>query len=203
MHDWLRAEHERRISPQVQIALERLKLKYEERSPFGDFGVGQQAATPALRELARENKLPNDDPSPWLYEWIETLEEMPWISAPLPKPSDEEESLRTAFRLADSVIKKNAVEESLLPTESWSQFIQRVFEDEWVKGVGSMAGAANKKTAQGEVVWLLSEFVIFVQKVVTQLNGIGYRLRTPPDTRLKTLLDKASRGEGVHGDDAW
>ncbi len=65
------------------------------------------------------------------------------MSHPLPKPLEEEESLRGAFLLADSVIKKHVVQEKVLPTEGWSHFVQRVFEEEWVKKVGSMAGAAN------------------------------------------------------------
>jgi len=203
MQEWHQAEYQRRMAPQVQIALDRLKLKYEKNSPFADFGVGRHAATPVLRELAKENNLPNGEPSPWLFEWIETLEEMPWMSHPLPKPLEEEESLRGAFLLADSVIKKHVVQEKVLPTEGWSHFVQRVFEEEWVKKVGSMAGAANKKGDQTVTVWTLGEFVAFVEKVVARLNAIGYRLRTPAETRLRTLLERASRGESLHEEGAW
>jgi len=31
------------------------------------------------------------------------------------------------------------------PTEAWSDFVQRVFENEWVEVVGSMAGAGEQE----------------------------------------------------------
>lgn len=203
LHDWLQAERERRFAPQIQIALDRLSARYGDRNPFDEFGVGRGAATLSLRELAKVNNLPNGQPSPWLHEWGETLEVMPSISCPLPKPSAGDESLGSALRLADSAIKKCVVDEQFVPTETWNEFVQRVFEEKWVEDVGEMAGAMNKTAGQTAAAWTPDEFVDFVERVIALLNKIGYSLRTPAKVRLQTLLDKTSRGEGVRGENSW
>lgn len=200
--DWIQAERERRIEPQVQIAFSRLRTKYGDKNPFDDFAVGRHSATLALRELVKENMLPNDKPSPWLYAWKETLEEMPmyvFSFPPLPKPTVLKDSLWLAMRQVDSAIKEN-ITEAIRPTESWNDFIQRIFEDEWVEKVGRMAGTANKEAGQTAVVWALDDFADFIEMIVMQLNDIGYSLQMPSKMRLKTLLDKASHGESV---DDW
>lgn len=200
LHDWLRAEELRSMAPQAQIALDRLRMNYGEKNPFDEFGVGRHAATVGLRKLIKENTLPNWQPSPWLHAWKQTLEIMPWVSDQLPKPTEQEESLRSALHLADSAIKGN-ITNKMLPTETWNDFVQRIFEDNWVKTVGLMAGETNRKATAA--VWSLDEFADFIEKVVLRLNDIGYTLRPPATPRLQALLDKTSRGESVSGDHSW
>jgi hypothetical protein len=197
------AEHERRIEPQVQITLDCLKAKYGNKNPFDDFAIGKHAATLDLREFVKENGLPNRKPSPWLHTWKQTFEDMPYSSDLLPKPVGHDEGwLRLALRQADSAIKKE-ITNRILPTETWNDFIQRIFEDKWVKSIGEMAGTTNKKASSTTHIWSLDEFVDFVEKVAAKLNGIGYSLKIPEKSRLKTLLDKTSRGDSVYGEDAW
>ena len=200
--EWIEFERERRIEPQVHIALSCLRTRYGDRDPFDEFVVGRHPATRSLRELVNENILPNGGPSPWLHAWTQTLEAMPGSSMGLPKPTDEGDSRLSGLRLADSAIKRSITDE-MRPTESWSEFVQRLFERKWVERVGSMAGAANKKAGEAKVIWTLDDLVAFIGQVVAQLNEIGYALLTPERRRLEELLKKTSRGEGVYGEDAW
>src|SRR2546430_6945880 len=48
------------------LAFGQLRTKYGDKNPFDAFVVGRHAATLALRELVKENELPNGRPSPWL-----------------------------------------------------------------------------------------------------------------------------------------
>ena len=202
--DKLRAEREQRIEPQVQIALSCLKSKYGDKNPFDEFKIGKRAATLTLRELVKENKLPNDRPSPWLHTWKQIFEDLPWSSEKFQKPKDSDgEWLQIALRQADSAIKKN-ITNLFCSNETWNQFIQRLFEHEWVEKIGAKAGEMNKKEKKSTtLIWSLDVFVDFIQKVIDKLNEIGYSLEVPAKSRLKTLLDKASRGDSFYGDDAW
>ncbi|MEO6676888.1 MAG: hypothetical protein ABIO21_05880 [Pseudomonas sp.] len=197
--EWLEIERSRRNAIQEQIILDQLKTKYRDRNPFDSFKPGRQPANLELRELLKENQLPDEQASPWKAMWERSLEHMPRGNLPLTTLSDLSSTL--ALRQADSII-KNSAAENILPTESWENFIQRMFENNWIKEVGKRAGAANK-TADDATVWAVDDFASFVDSVVFALNEMGYALECPSADRLKTLLDKASRGESLNGKNSW
>jgi len=190
------------LAPQVEIALERLKRKYGEEDPFTLYSVGKSAPTLELLDLIREHKLPDGSVSPWLSAWEETLESPPRTYNELPIVRGWEEIESLSVRSADSTIKQYLRWNGPLPADSWSGFLQRIFEKEWVEVVGRMAGNTNKKFPPSALPWTLKNFQVFITRIVIGLNRIGYSL-TPPDIkRLSTLLDKA-KNEKIWKDITW
>lgn len=190
------------LVPQVEIALQRLNRKYGEKDPFTRYSIGKSAPTLELLDLIREHKLPDGSISPWLNTWEETLESEPNASNELPVARGYEEIESLSVRSADSTIKRYIRYNGPLPAESWSGFLQRIFEREWIEVVGRMAGKTNKKFPASALPWNPKNFQTFIARIVIGLNQIGYSLTVPDIKRLSILLDKAKNGE-PRQDIAW
>lgn len=198
-YEWGHEQRARRAEPAAKIALEQLQKKYGDKNPFDEFRPAGRPASPRLRTLLRENKLPGDMESPWRLSWERTLEGMPRGDLQAPAMVDPKATI--TVQQADSAIKRG-IGSDIRTGENWSIFLQRLFENEWVRFVGVRAGSANKSAVNSNV-WSVEQFSDFVLSVVSSLNAMGYALCCPPDERLATLLGKASRGESVYSDKDW
>jgi hypothetical protein len=197
--EMLREEQQKRIAPQVQIALDLLRSRHGNADPFASYPVGRTPATPELRELIKQHQLPNGARSPWLDFWLKGLEGVPESWKPLPRTTDA--GSQWAMRSADSTIKRN-LDQAISPSESWAIFLQRLFEREWAQRIGAMAGEANKKS--GVEVWSAAALFALIQQTVSSLNVLGYELTAPAEGRLKVLLDRATEGKPLYyASDDW
>jgi hypothetical protein len=200
MEEYLR---EVRTLPDVEYTLSKLRAKYGDTNPFEQYKAGQKAPTIELLQLINENELPNRHMTTWYHTWINTLDDEPYTWDKFPKTNKPlSVILEWAMLSADSTIKRNLTDRRQ-PAESWGEFIQRLFEEEWVKDIGYMMGEANKSSSSSSLKWDSGEFIELISKVVEGLNKTGYSLVSPASSRLITLLDKASKGESVSGNDAW
>jgi len=202
MHDWIRDERARRIRPEVDIALAVLRRKYGDGNPFDGYLPLCRAATPELRALVQEHQLPNGTASPWRASWEARLDDEHVESDLHPPSSFDGNAEDHSAQVADSVIKRR-VTEHLMPTETWDNFVQRLYEQHVVQNIGNGAGNANKKGNEGLSVWTVEAFCTFVRSLTHQLNSHGYNLKTPDKTRLETLLTKTSKGEYLYGSSGW
>ncbi len=181
------------IAAEVEATLEILKRKCEEVDPFMRYGVGKSAPTLELLELIREHRLPNGYDSPWLSAWKRTLDDEPNRYEELPKPRGQfEPVLATSVRSVDSTIKRNLAQQPN-PTESWEDFLQRIFEKKWIETVGIMAGRTKQEAKSSTATWDLQTFQRFIAGVVAGLNKLGYSLTVPSSSRLASLLEQASK----------
>lgn len=191
------------LAPELEAALEMLKRKYEEADPFVKYGAGKSAPTPELLELIREHRLPNGNDSPWLSAWKKSLDEAPSRYDKLSKPSKQSgQALNLSVRLADSTIKRNLTKK-LDPAESWEDFLQRIFEKEWIEVIGVMAGKTNQEAKSSTLVWDLQTFQRFIADTVVGLNKLAYSLVVPGSTRLALLFEKASKSKNYYEEIKW
>jgi hypothetical protein len=202
---WIRNDSERRIQPQVEITLNMLKAKYGTTNPFAEYTFGKSCATPELRLLVKEHKLPDGNRSPWLKAWETTLEEpLDWNGfrlLTLP-PDLEDENLEPVVRAVDSTLKAH-VTDNCPQLVSWDAFLQGLYELHCVRELGRGAGGANKKAGKTFSIWSVDEFVRYIRAVTAKVNELGYRLTCPPDARLIVLLEKTTKGDSLYGEDSW
>jgi hypothetical protein len=202
IHEWIHDERERRTRPEVEIALDILRCKYGAGNPFDQYLPLCRAATPELRALVQEHQLPDRKASPWRATWEAQLH-MEHVESKLPPPSGSGEfAEHFCARIADSVIKRR-ITEHIAPTETWNNFIQRIYEQHVVQNLGNGAGNANKAVSQAFGVWSLDAFYSLVKTLTQQLNSHGYTLICPEVHRLKTLLNKTSSGKYLWGSGDW
>ena len=205
LQDWLHEERQRRIQPEVDIALQNLQVKCGTTNPFDEYLPLLRPAAPELRVLVQEHELPNGKSSPWRAIWERQLEPTYHGSSynvlPAPVPGGGP-SLEWAVRVADSAIKRH-VTDALEPGESWAAFLQRIYEDYCVEPLGVGAGGANKKAGESPEVWSADSFVGFISTVTVELNTLGYPMVSPHRERLVNLLMKTTRGESVWGKGGW
>ena len=205
MEEWIGNEKEQRMQPELDIALSILKAKYGDANPFAEYTPCGQIATRELRTLVREHRLPNGRPSPWVAEWKNSLESPLSFNSysPLMPPKDLTESqLEMMIRAVDSTIKIH-VGDNITQPASWEQFLQTLFESHCVKQFGEGAGEANKKQGKTFKTWSAESFSEFIIAITNGINRLGYELNVPPLGRLRVLLEKATQGESLYGDDAW
>lgn len=202
---WISAEREIRLQPQVDIALEILRSKYGALNPFDEFLPLCRPASCELRMLAMEHTLPNSNPSPWRAAWEARLES-PYIGYsgnPIKPPASlDPKSLDWAVRLADSAIKRNITLE-INPNETWSSFVQRLYERFCVHELGRGAGCSNKDSGEKHSPWSVEGFALFIEAMTHGINKHGYELKCPNPARLEVLLTKTTKGEYLHPGEGW
>jgi len=176
---------EERMAPYVQQIVEALSKKYGDSNPFVEYSAGQKAADERLQRLIKEHTLPNGASSIWLNEWEEGLSETLYTSLEFPPKGMKsyEEILDWAIISADSVIKRNLAKRRQ-PVESWKDFLQRIFQEEWVSYVGYMLSNANKKADLSQI-WTVEDLNKLITEVAIRLNQLGYPLIAPIVTELR------------------
>lgn len=200
IRDWFRTL---RYTPEVQLALERLRKKYNLDNPFDEYQPMARAASEELRKLIKENKLPDGQNSPWLKTWEISLEKEPSSYQPLKPRRLEDARVIQSFALsADSTIKRH-IGDSIRPGELWREFVQRLFEYQWISAIVEQMVEANKKSALNIKPWSFDSFIELIKKVVSRLNEIGYALLAPDEQRCRTVWDKAHTEEGLGYDEEW
>ena len=93
---------------------------------------------------------------------------------------------------------KQSLPGELKPGETWNEFIQRLFEREWVLKTDSQL-VLNEPNAK---VWRFEGFVALVAAVISALNDAGYRIEPPSKGRLQNLWDRLN-GENPWSVDEW
>jgi len=194
-----------RIDRIVKMELDQLERKYPSINPFDKYAVGGKPATEELLMLIKEHRLSNGQYSSWLTFWQSALEWNPYLEGPLPIPNWKDTgTLARAIRTADSAIKHSLVStKGPKPTESWTDFIQRLFEKEWIQPIAEMAFGSKKEANPAAKQWDLQTFEKFINDVVKGLNELGYQLKAPVTQRLKTLFNKVHNDEKLFNDDSW
>lgn len=188
LHD---LEHEARYGELRRAALSRLTRKYGSDDPFEHFLPMRRPATEHLRYLCVEHRLPGGQNSPWLDAWQRCLDDdaaitVDFIYSEGPKGSRFSDSASGFARAADSAIKRH-VQDDYEPGESWDQFVQRLFEAQWVYNVAGQMAHGNRNTKVER--WSFSFFRELVGEVVLALSNMGYRCRVPDENRLRELWD--------------
>lgn len=185
------------IEPLVRDAEARLFARYGGQSPLTEFSVGKKAASEALVNLLRENEFVDRVQSRWRQEWEATLESV-YSFTPVP-PSEQAlipARIERALFSADGAIKK-AILGHRTPIETFSEYCQRAFEQDWVRVVANSIFRKPDKDKDPSTVnvWTLGDFEALLAEVVRALNNIGYQLVMPKTERLKTLVTKAQVGQ--------
>lgn len=184
----LRFEEARRIS------LERLVRKYSEgEDPFEPYLPLGKPASDVLRNLVIEHTLEGDQFSPWLSTWRRCVEfdSTTALTVPL-KDLRDRQNVAAFARGADCAIKQSLPGE-LRPGETWEEFVQRLFETEWVLATAQQL-VLNEFNAK---VWHFDAFAALVAAVVSALNDANYQIGPPSEDRLRNLWDR------LHGEDPW
>jgi hypothetical protein len=179
--------------PKIKAGETRLRERYGNQNPFDEFAIGKKAASERLRALLKENEFVDEEISEWREAWEATLESAetfdqrpPAAEALAPARIDR------AIRSVDSTIKKE-IENTEGPIETFAEFCQRIFEQEWIKPVGH--SLFKKSNADALNVWTLADFEALLAQIVSGLKAIGYELSVPKSSRLTTLQESAIRGD--------
>lgn len=177
-----------------RIGLERLVRKYSQsEDPFGPYLPLAKPASEALRNLVLEHTLEGGQTSPWLATWRRCVEFNSSTSVKVPlKNLKDRENVAAFARGADCAIKKSLPDE-IRPGETWEEFVQRLFEMQWILKTASQL-VQNEVNAKA---WRFEGFVALVAAVAFALNEAGYRLDTPSQDRLEKLWDR------LHGEKPW
>lgn len=177
-----------------RIGLDRLVRKYSQRDdPFEPYLPLGKPASEALRNLVIEHTLQGNQESPWLSAWRRCVEFNSATALKVPlKDLKNGENLSAYARGADCAIKQSLPDE-LRPGETWQEFVQRLFETEWVlKTAGQLVlHQVNVKS------WRFGDFTTLVAAVAAALNHLGYRINAPTGGRLQALWDR------LHGEEQW
>ena len=177
-----------------RIGLETLVRKYaQSEDPFEQYLPLRTPASEVLRNLVIEHTLPGNQSSPWLSTWRRCVEFNPATAINVPvKNLQDRESVSAFARDADCAIKQSLPGE-LRPGETWGEFVQRLFEMEWVLKTASQL-VLNEYNAN---VWRFEGFTVLVDVVASALNVVGYRIDPPSHSRLRSLWDR------LHGENPW
>jgi hypothetical protein len=201
-HEHMRLVRRIEIEPAIRDAEARLHERYGDRNPFDEFAVGKKAASERLVTLLKENELVDEEPSRWRKEWEATLESTSgFTQVPPAKEALIPARVERAVLSADSAIKSEILG-SRTPIETFSEFCQRMFEQDWVREVANSVFRRPKDSedARSHNDWELSDFEALLLEIVRGLNAIGYHLGMPAQERLKNLVTKAQEGEPIWGD---
>ncbi|HJR08569.1 MAG TPA: hypothetical protein VJ842_15020 [Pyrinomonadaceae bacterium] len=192
-----------RYKPEVQLVLERLRKKYDLDNPFDEYQPMVRAASKELRQLIKENELPDGDASPWLKIWKNSLEEEPSsLEALRPRRLDDAGVIQSFAHSADSTIKRH-IDDSIRPGELWKEFVQRLFEYEWISAIVEQIAEANKESTSNVKPWSFDSFIKLIKKVISQLNEVGYTLVMPDEQRCRAVWDKANTEDGLDYNEEW
>lgn len=177
-----------------RIGLERLVRKYSQgEDPFEPYRALGKPASDILRNLVIEHTLQGNQFSPWLSTWRRCTEFNSATALKVPvKDLKDRENLAAFARGADCAIKQSLPGE-LRPGETWDEFMQRLFETEWVLKTGSQL-VLNESNAK---FWRFEAFAALVAAVVSALNDVGYRIDPPSEARLQALWER------LHGEKPW
>ena len=190
------AEFEKAIAPKIKAEDDSLSAIYRDTDPFAAYDLGKGPPTLELLVLAKENLLSERRPSTWLNRWKSRLLHPGWKLTP-PDFAERltDDSVRWGALCADSMIKNKMIEENLGSASSMSVLIQKAFEQQWVQ---SFARSLIKDPGEGGQLiegWNDEELSKYVSLVTETMNSDGYTLQSPGTERLRTLLEKALRGE--------
>jgi len=191
LHD-LRYEVENREAR--RIGLEKLIRKYSQgEDPFEPYVALGKPASESLRNLVIEHTLQGNQFSPWLSTWRRCIEFNSATALKVPlKSLKNAENVAAFARGADCAIKQSLPGE-LRPGETWGEFLQRLFETEWVLKTASQL-VLNESNAK---VWRFQDFAELVAAVASALGDAGYRIEVPAKDRLQNLWDR------LHGEKPW
>ena len=183
-----------------RVALDCLIRKYRPgEDPFESYLPLAKPATEELRRLVIEHMLPGNQPSPWLTAWQQFVEYNSSTGLSVPFKDINDLSAVTGFaRGADSAI-KNKLPDDYLPGESWNDLVQRLFESAWVASIADQIVSTLKTEPKSN--WSFDSFTNLVEKVVGALNKIGYSIKSPSTTRLKTLWERLVSDKPYSSDD--
>lgn len=199
-YDYRRLLRQIEIEPEIRDAEARLRRRHSNINPFEEFAVGKKAASERLIGLLKESKFVDGVPSRWRSEWEATLEPIyEFAERPSAKEAISPDRVERAIFSADSTIKKG-IEESRSPIETFSEFCQRIFEQNWVRLIGY---SIFRKTTNAQLrnVWTTTDFQALLIEVVRGLNTLGYKIDVPAETRLRDLASKAERGDRLYPGD--
>jgi hypothetical protein len=190
-HDF---EQEARYGELRRAALSRLTRKYAQgEDPFEPYLPLKKPATEQLRYLWIEHNLPGYQDSPWLDAWQRCLDDDPERTVDFSVRGKVDSNLASGFaRTADSAIKRH-IRDDYTTGETWSQFIQRLFESRWVYQLAKQISHTNRKS--GGVKWSFAFFRDLVSSVVAILNDVGYDLALPSEDRLERLWERLHKEE--------
>lgn len=177
-----------------RIGLERLVRKYSQsEDPFAPYLPLSKPASEALRNLVLEHTLEGGRNSPWLSTWRHCVEFNSDADVKVPlKNLKEPENVAAFARGADCAIKESLPDE-IRPGETWDDFVQRLFEMQWILKTASQL-VENEANAKA---WHFESFTALVAAVTSALNAAGYRLDTPSQDRLQKLWER------LHGESSW
>ncbi len=177
-----------------RIGLEMLVRKYSQsEDPFGPYLPLGKPASETLRNLVIEHTLQGSQASPWLSTWRRCVEFNSATALKVPlKNLKDRENVAAFARGADCAIKESLPDE-IRPGETWDEFIQRLFDMQWILKTASQL-VLNESNAKA---WRFEDFTALVATVTSALNDVGYRLVLPFNDRLQKLW------ESLHGDNPW
>jgi hypothetical protein len=177
-----------------RIGLQKLARKYSQgEDPFEPYLPLGKPATEVLRNLVIEHTLQGYQSSPWLERWRDCVRFNSSTALKIPlKDLKDRENLAAFARGADCAIKQS-LDHELRPGETWDEFMQRLFETEWVLTTARQL-VVNESNAK---VWRFEAFAALVAAVVSALNDLGYRIDLPSEDRLQVLWER------LHGKEPW
>ena len=147
-----------------RVGLENLVRKYSQgEGPFEPYLPLRKHASEVLRNLVIEHTLQGNLFSPWLSTWRRCVEFNSATALKIPlKKQEDRENVAAFARGADCAIKQSLPGE-LRPGETWEEFVQRLFEKEWVLKTASQL-VLNEFNAK---VWRFEGFAALVAAVVS------------------------------------
>ena len=204
IHDFehlLRSQEElletQRLTPIIQQAELHLLKLFEKGNPFEKYDMLISIPDKYLRELWNKCKLPQKKTFYYAENWINSLESKPdfWCRE-LPFKSELNKSdIENYARSADSTIKRKFVSESTKVGYNDIEFIQVLFENEWVVEMVKGAVYPTKKK-KGSQKWSVNNFYNMLEKVILFLNEeVGYNIEIASKNRLQKLWDLVIKGK--------
>jgi hypothetical protein len=176
--------------------IEKLRLKYAGLDPFAEYRAGGKPADRQLVALIQENMLWNNHESPWLDAWRRSLPRPPsgheWIAC----ATFGEAAGGEWFEYADAMIKEAMIHKRPVPGETWELFVQRRFNDDFVRSVTTTVVEWNGRSEARNPKHSAVELAELMGSVARSLNGRGYRLEPPSLEFMRQMLGE-SMDEGT------
>jgi hypothetical protein len=192
------------IAPTVREAELRLRQRFGDQNPLEAFGPGQKPASEELVLLLRQNELPYGKESQWRQEWRRSLEREPsdyWRFNVTVDRALAPERISQAALSVDSTIKHRIINRDRSPVETWTEYCQRIFEQDWIRFVVRSIFANKEGPGLPQTGWDLKLLQTFLRNIIVILSKQGYYMKVPAENRLNALILRVSRGDTVREED--
>jgi hypothetical protein len=171
--------------PIVQAELATLQQRIANFDPFSEPLVGPPGES--LRVEMRHHVLSNSERSPWLRQFLTQFDDEPrwWWSRGIQFGSAQDSVYIQALAFsAHSTVVRRLIDRNRIVGESWNEYIERLFRDEWLERLGKAVARSSDSP------WTRDNFISIMAAVREWLRRDGYRLSID-DQALGGIWDSA------------